>query len=442
MSKPVAAPSLGEVFKTAAKNLDMVLSHSKPVDDKGRYLHWDKLRHLEPPAGLTHEEWWAAIKLSRNAGSHALPLVDKNGKAFTFTTPPAVLDELHNLDRQAAGNVTWKPMTESPAQKTYLIRSLIEEAITSSQLEGATATRDIAKEMIRQGRAPGTKDERMIMNNYRAMRHIRDHKEDRLTPEYVLELHRILTDQTLDDPQDAGRLRRSDSYGVYEVRTNELAHQPPHFAELPGRLERLCWFANDFNPDYFLHPLLKAMLLHFMLAYDHPFTDGNGRTARALFYRYAVKEYWLMEYISISAEIKKAPFKYGQAFLCTETDEGDTTYFIIHQLQTIKNAITSLHDYINARFREYENVEQTIAKNARLRRHLNHRQIDVIRDALKNPGKGYSFEGHAATHGVARQSARTDLLGLAKLRLLVMKREGRRVMFYAPADIGIRIGAV
>jgi Fic family protein len=48
----------------------------------------------------------------------------------------------------------------------------MEEAITSSQLEGAATTREVAKEMIREGRQPRDRSERMILNNYLTMQRI------------------------------------------------------------------------------------------------------------------------------------------------------------------------------------------------------------------------------------------------------------------------------
>lgn len=46
----------------------------------------------------------------------------------------------------------------------------------------------------------------------------------------------------------------------------------------------MCAFPNGHLPDTFIHPAIRAIILHFWLGYDHPFVDGNGRTARALFY--------------------------------------------------------------------------------------------------------------------------------------------------------------
>src|SRR5205814_10028127 len=56
------------------------------------------------------------------------------------------------------------------------------------------------------------------------------------------------------------------------------------------------------------HPMVRSMILHFWLAYDHPFVDGNGRTARALFYWSMLRNgYWMFEYITISKIILSGP---------------------------------------------------------------------------------------------------------------------------------------
>jgi Fic family protein len=94
-----------------------------------------------------------------------------------------------------------------------------------------------------------------------------------------------------------------------------------------------------------VHPVVRAILIHFMLGYDHPFYDGNGRTARALFYwSLARSGYWLMEYVSISRLLRQAPAQYARAYRHTETDDNDTTYFIVHQLEVIQQAIAALHE--------------------------------------------------------------------------------------------------
>ena len=98
-------------------------------------------------------------------------------------------------------------MTNPRTRNRHLVNSLIEEAITSSQLEGAATTRRVAKEMLQTGRDPRTQDERMIWNNYQAMEFVGDHRDDEITPDLMRELHAVVTDGTLSDPAEAGRSR-------------------------------------------------------------------------------------------------------------------------------------------------------------------------------------------------------------------------------------------
>lgn len=410
----------------------------------GRYLHWDELRHRSAPNGVTHEKWWASIFFARSPLMQDLPLLDKLGRPFRFATPSPVLIDLHHIDRDAAGQI--RTPTDSPLQEDsrYLLNSLIEEAITSSQLEGASTTRKVAAAMLREGRKPRDHSETMIFNNYRAMEHLRSIKAAPLTPDLILELHYILTENTLEDPADVGRLRRDDGVRVVGGRDHTVLHEPPTFAELPERLERICAFANaDETSLPFVHPVLRAVLLHFMIGYDHPFADGNGRTARALFYWSIVRSgYWLMEYTSISHILRKAPARYMRAYLHTETDKNDTTYFLLHQLGTIRKAIVALHEYLAKKARDQRETERLLSSSLTLRTRFNHRQVALLTHALKNQGEGYRVDAHQRSHNVVYQTARNDLLDLHALNLLERQRQGNAYVFFAPDDLRERLLAL
>ena len=326
----------------------------------------------------------------------------------------------------------------------YLVSSLIEEAITSSQLEGASTTREKARDMLRSGRQPRDRSERMVLNNYHAMDLIRRLKDERFTPERILELHSIVTDGTLDKPDAAGRFRRSDErISVMDATHTVVLHAPPEAESLPERLTRLCNFANqEPGEEPFVHPVIRAIIVHFMLGYDHPFVDGNGRTARALFYWSVARSgYWLMEYLSISRLLLKAPAQYARAYLHTETDENDATYFILHQLAIIQKAIAALHQYLDRKVREQRSAEHLLRQSAGMADQLNHRQVALLSHALRHPGHGYTVKSHERSHRVTTQTSRTDLLKLAELKLLEQRKRGRKFVFYAPLDLDERIKA-
>lgn len=181
----------------------------------GRYRHWDSLRHLDPPGDLTVEEWWAGVRMARSQISQPLPLMDREGRPFTIALPGVMLQMLQQVDTDASGQISVsEPGTDPATRKRYLVSSLIEEAITSSQLEGASTSRRVAKEMLRSGRQPRSRSEQMSLNNYRAMNDVREHSTAPLNTAMVLELQRIVTDGTLDDSDAAGRLQTDDEERV------------------------------------------------------------------------------------------------------------------------------------------------------------------------------------------------------------------------------------
>lgn len=405
----------------------------------GKYRHWDTLRHLEPPAELTSEEWWAATKLARGGLMRELPLTDKDGTPFKFCMPDEAQALVHYIDQHASGEIAMAELVtaDESARHRFIVNSLIEEAIRSSQLEGATTSRVVAKEMIRSGRPPKDRSEKMILNNYKAMAFIRSEMHETLTPTSVLTLHRIVTDGTLDDPADAGRLQEpgEDRVGLWEGDT--LVYQPPPAEQLSDRLDLMCKFANgEINPPGFLHPVVRAIVLHFWLAHDHPFVDGNGRTARALFYWQMKKQgYWLTEYLSISRILRGAPSQYSEAFLLTETDEGDLTYFALFHLNTIKRAIVDMQNYLQRKMREVRETESLLRGDDR----FNHRQLALLGDALRHPTNRYTFRSHAMSHNVVHQTARSDLLDLAARGLLTYRRIGRQFVFRPAKDLRDRV---
>jgi len=434
MHPPSAESLIGEL---STDKLARVLRHSTPLP-AGKYLHWDELRHRQPPEGLTAEQWWLSVSMARGAILQQLPFTDKNGSPFLLATPEPVLVHLHHIDRDAAGQIkTPESSSIHENRERYLLHSLIEESITSSQLEGASTTRKVAEAMLRERRQPRDRSEKMIFNNFQAMEHLRHLKDEKITPEHLFELHRIITLDTLDDPADAGRLRESDDVNVVDVRDGKLLHQPPGFKELPERLERLCRFANDdADSSPFVHPVVRAILLHFMVGYEHPFADGNGRTARALFYwSMARSGYWLIEFLSISQFLRSAPRQYVQAYLHTETDRNDTTYFVLHQLDIIRRSVNGLHDYLGRKIQEQREAERLIIKAGKTRTPLNHRQLALLTHALKHPGEVYRVAKHQAVHDVVYQTARADLLSLEALGFLVKVRQGNAFVFYAADNL-------
>ncbi len=350
--------------------------------------------------------------------------------------PDVVQRHLMLIDQRLAGRIDFggsQRLSESERQR-IIYTSLHEEAITSSMLEGAATTRREAEDMLSTGRAPRNTGEKMVLNNYRAIEFIRQHRTTPLTPEFIIELQTILTKETLDRPQDVGRLHTdNDDIKVVDERTGDVVHFPPPATELNERLNRLCIFANDTDTtlqddNRFIHPVTRAATLHFQLAYDHPFCDGNGRTARALFYWSMLRAgYYLFEYLPISRFIYRAPAKYVTAFLYTETDDFDLTYFLVYHLRIIAEAASELEQHIR------EERARAVQRQRDARpQGVNNRQWIILQEMRRSPARWITVQSYQSLTDTSYGTARNDLLALQAMGQVKRIKMGRQFRFVLP----------
>jgi Fic family protein len=418
-----------------------ILQLSTKVADS-TYLHWEQLRHRSPPDGHSALELWKALKWKRRMSSAWHPLLLGYGQhVLTVSRNAAIEARLAALDRQLAGEISHAGVAiNADSRARFVSSSLMEEAIHSSLFEGAVATREAAKDMLRQGRAPTSIDERMIVNNHRAIERLREMAKSALTVEMIAELHSILTDGTLKDPDAAGRFQTANEERivVWDQKLNCVVHQPPPAEELPERLARLVAFANadDIEGDAYTHPVVRSILLHFQLAFDHPFVDGNGRLARALFYWSMLRRgYWMVEYISITRILYRNRNPYMLAYLYVESDEQDATYFILQQLDTIESAISDLRDHVERKREQQIELKRQI----RTRQDLNDRQLALLYHALQKRDAFYTHESHASSHQISIPTSRSDLQQLVRLKFLTQERRGRAFIYRPARNIELRL---
>lgn len=397
------------------------------------YLYWDKVRYLELPEDIEPEELWTVIRFSRVTRSTKSIIKKEDGLCFSWVKLSSFEEPLHSIDLNTGG--TLSVLLDDIAEKQkmrFLARGIVEEAIASSQLEGASTTRQAAKRMIREGRKPKTKDEKMILNNYLAMQQVES--EDRvkpLTKELILEWHRVLTKDVIDPPDAIGRFRSDEEQIVVQNDLDgTIYHVPPRVHFVEEQFDKFLEFANDKDEGSFLHPIIKAIMLHFWIGYLHPFADGNGRLARLCFYWYLLKhDYWAFSYLPISKIIKRSPSKYKMAFVYSEQDGGDLTYFIAFNIRAICLAIEDFKDTVQLRARQNGKVRLV----ARELNGLNERQVMLLQSLHENPEELASVAIHSKIHQVARMTAYLDFKKLKNEGFVEERRRGHRV-YYVPTE--------
>jgi len=409
------------------------------------YRPWRKVRAIARDLGLAPDDAWAKVKTSRLFGWRLLELLQANGSPFGVCIGPSLAQPLHHIDRATGGGgpAALSPergdLGDAAVRARLSIKTLMDEAAESSLIEGAATTRKEAVDLLRSGRAPKSIGERMVVNNYVAMQQIKRWLGQPLSIDMLIELQSILTLDTLQDPGEAGRLRRADeTVRVEDARTGDTVYIPPAAADLPTRLKSLCDFANashDKGPD-FLHPMVKACILHFMLGYEHPFCDGNGRTARAIFYWFALRSgYTIFEYTAISELIRKGYARYPQAYIDTELDEGDVTYFVVYKLDIIQQSLRRLAEHLD---HEQARIERSRAF-LRVSKDLNLRQRLLLEHAIRHPMTQYTVKSHMNSNGVVAATARIDLDDLVRRRLMVVAKHGKQVIYQGSPSLASRL---
>lgn len=375
------------------------------------YEYWDTVKYKKRPDYCSAEELWKRVKMSR-----ILMMVntwDKYKIDFGFTNKMQRL--CHEFDMNFGQGWMYQPDITEDNKKQYLRSSLMEEAIYSSMIEGAATTRKVAKEMLRLKKQPKDKSQQMIVNNYNTIQFISSHKDTPLSVELLLQIHRLITEKTLKNEEDAGRFRNDeDDIVVFDVMAGETVHTPPAAATLPHFANDLCKYFNDKDAKPYVHPIIRGIIIHFMIGYFHPFVDGNGRTARALFYWYMLKEgYWMTEYLSISRVIAKSKKSYEKAYLYTEADDMDLGYFINYNLKVLEQAYRELKEYIQRKQAEKKASYQFMRLG-----YINDRQAQVIQRFVDDPSEIITVKDLQERFFISPTTAKQDIVHLMERGLL------------------------
>ena len=413
---------LQKAFKSEALN-DLIKQAEK------KYVDWNTFKHYQIPKDFNPETAWAYLKFNRFSNREKTLVKSMVNDSFTYIITKTMYKRLSFIDSNTSGFLSSDITRPTEIQKSKLIISgLTEEAIASSQIEGANTSRKVAKKMLLSKRKARSRDEQMIINNYQVMQRLLEWKELPLSVGVIQEIQKNITVETLEDKDDEARLRTDeDNIGVVNKLTGEVVFTPPKQSVVLQELERLVEYANQKETDdSYVHPVIKASILHFWLAYLHPFVDGNGRTARAIFYWYLLKNnYWVFQYLSVSRIIKKSKKQYDDSFLFTEIDDNDLTYFLFYKLKAIMLSIKDFTEHYKNKIQNEKNIENLSTRLTG----FNQRQISLLQYCNLNQETTIDILTHQSKHRVAYQTARTDLLNLVKKGHFSLMKKGLKFIF-------------
>lgn len=401
-----------QMFPIAQETFDLAREYNR------RYLHWADLEYRDV-GPESREKLWLVMKFLR---SSTIKNLEIGAIDLSYNLTDDANRTLHELDMKLSFSFASESEIDSRRKMMYSVSSMMEESIASSQIEGASTTTKVAKKMLRENIPPTDKSQQMILNNYRAMQFIKEHSTEDLTPGLIKSIHAIISHGTMEDEKYEGCFRDNDTIAVRDVFEDKTYHEPPQYWALDQMVGDLCNFAND--ESEFIHPLVKGIILHYTLAYIHPFMDGNGRVSRSIFYWYLMKRgYPAIEFLSVSKVIKSHRGRYDMAYLLSETDDDDVTYFINYNLDMVSEATDVFMSYVQRKMRENERILGDAHAAG-----LSIRQRDVLSD-LMHSSSAVSVHELATKYLVSDASMRRDLLRIVDLGLAVQVRDGRKTLY-------------
>ncbi|MBN1214238.1 MAG: Fic family protein [Candidatus Lokiarchaeota archaeon] len=160
--------------------------------------------------------------------------------------------------------------------------AVIHSAHSSTSIEGNRLSLKQVSELAQGREITATRrDKQEVLNYLDVLNNIKNLIKDNFISEKdILNIHRMVTKNTLDNPTDSGVYRNR--YVVVGNRfTGEIFFKPPQNREVPGLVKDLVsWINSEESKE--LDPVIEAGAIHYELVRIHPFVDGNGRTARVL----------------------------------------------------------------------------------------------------------------------------------------------------------------
>lgn len=398
------------------------IRYAKEYNEK--YLHWDDLKYREFGES-NRTDVWRMMKVMRIMSYRQVRIRDVEISYTLFDD--YTQRTLHEIDSRIASGFLTSNGIDEKRRIILSVSSMMEESIASSQLEGASTTTKLAKKLLRSNLQPKDISQKMILNNYRAMQLIKDRLDRPLSRELIKEVHQTITDGLMEDPNASGRFREDDSVAVRDKYEDITYHVPVRHDLIVEMLDDLCKFVND--ETVFVHPVIKGIIIHYVLAFVHPFLDGNGRVSRALFYWYCLKNgYPMVEFLSISKVIKKHRQGYDLAYLYSETDDQDITYFIRYNLNMISEAIDVFDRYLKRKMREQEESMRDLEAYG-----LNYRQSQILKEMIRS-GEPVSQYELSVKYQMTVSTVRRDLIKLMEIgKVRESGKDGHRQLYvYSP----------
>ncbi|WP_317396393.1 Fic family protein [Faecalicoccus pleomorphus] len=256
-----------------------------------------------------------------------LPLEDAQGNFMVFLEEPLKIQTstLRTLFQNQSG--------------LYSAKSLETEIIATSAIENIDFSRNSVRSIL-SGQASKNEEEKRIEGLKKGLEFISD-PGNKITEENIYKLYKMAIGKYLDEENQLkeGNLYRHDS--VYVAGT-KVEHTGISYKQVPSYMKSVVKYINQKDD---IQDLMKACIIHFYIAYVHPWFDGNGRMARLVHLWFLVQRgYQSVLFVPFSSLIEKTRKQYYDAYQTIEdnyryTHTIDVTPFLLYFINNVYNKI-------------------------------------------------------------------------------------------------------
>ncbi len=237
-------------------------------------------------------------QIQRDFDTECLPIKDFSGNNLTFIRNKVDIKES-----------VIRLMSYRQAEGDYGIKYAEEEIIATNRIENINFNRKSVRDILK-GMAPADEAENRILGRKKGLEFIAD-TSNKITEENLYRLYNITVGDFLSEEEKLlpGSFYRHDS--VYITGATPV-HAGINHTKLPEYMEN---FIDFINREDGMNIFVKAAVVHFYMAYLHPYFDGNGRMARIVHLWYLVQQgYSMALFIPFSSLLEKDRNRYYKAF--------------------------------------------------------------------------------------------------------------------------------
>ena len=297
------------------------IKFSKMLSDK-HIVDFKKLKYKYP------DDFDEFVEILKSSYYEELPINDFKGNSIVY------------LNSCTGVNLDAVKLLYTSQSSAYGTKALEEEIVATSAIESIDFNRDSVRNIMK-GLAPKDEEENRIFGLKQGFEFI-SHKENKITEENIYKLYMMTIGNFLDDESrlEQGNFYRHDT--VY-VMSDKVEHSGIDHKKLPEYMKSLVEFANVKDN---INDLLKATMLHFYIAYLHPYFDGNGRMARLIQMWFLIqKGYESTLFVPFSSYVEKSRKKYYDAYTLVEENYKlsgviDITPFLVYFIQNVYEKMT------------------------------------------------------------------------------------------------------